>query len=178
MRLLIILALATSACSGPSNNYSPSTPTPAVPFSDLKPLVGTYSLTIELDNRCSDFPVAARRRTYRGELEDRGWHFLLVRVLGGGYSEATQLGELFSGELTLGRSAEPQLRWNVSELGCDIAEPLEDSSRLAVCGRGPAVRSASGLDAAINGSAHLWLGSAVVAQCTGTHRFSFIRTGE
>ena len=149
---------------------------PAVQFSDLKALVGTYTLTVELDDSCRDFPVGARHRTYRAELEDRGWHYLLVGLRGGGYSGATHLGELFSSELSLGRSSGPQLKWNIVDTGCDIAEPLGNSGSLAVCGQGPALRSESGLDAAISGSALFFRGGAVVAQCMGAHRFRFEHT--
>ena len=96
----------------------------------------TYTLTVELDDSCRDLPVAAQHRTYRAELEDRGCHYLLVGLLAGGNSEATQLGELFSGELSLGRSSEPQLKWNNVDTGCDIAEPLGNSGGLATCGQG------------------------------------------
>ena len=96
-KTILLLALGLSACSERTTPSSPSTLTiQAVQFSDLKALVGTYTLTVELDDSCRDFPVAAQHRTYRAELEDRGWHYLLVGLRGGGYSEATQLGELFS----------------------------------------------------------------------------------
>ena len=138
--------------------------------------MGTYTLTVELDDSCRDFPVAARHRTYRAEFEDRGWHYLLVGLRGGGYSEATQLGELFSGELSLGQSSEPQLKWNNVDTGCEIAEPLGNSGSLAVCGQGLTLRSESGLDVAISGSALFFRGGEVVAQCMGAHRFLFEHT--
>ena len=173
--MILVLALGSPACS---ERITPSSPSAmqAVQFSDLKALVGTYTLTVELDDSCRDFPVAAQHRTYRAELEDRGWHYLLVGLRGGGYSEATHLGELFSGELSPGRSSEPQLKWNNVDTGCDITEPLEISGSLAVCGQGSAVRIESGLDAAISGSAYFFRGGAVVAHCTGAHRFLFEHT--
>ena len=175
--MILFLALGLSACSEGTTPSSPSTFTmQAVRFSDLKALVGTYTLTVELDDSCRDFPVVAQHRTYLAELEDRGWHYLLVGLRGGGYSEATQLGELFSGELSPGRSSEPQLKWNNVDTGCDITEPLETSGSLAVCGQGSAVRIESGLDAAISGSAYFFRGGAVVAHCTGAHRFLFEHT--
>jgi hypothetical protein len=175
--LILFLALGSSACSERTTPSSPSTFTmQAVQFSDLKAVVGTYTLTVELDDSCGYFPVAAQHRTYRADLEDRGWHYLLVGLRGGGYSEVTHLGELFSSELSLGRSSGPQLKWNTVDTGCDIAEPLGNSGSLAVCGQGPAVLSESGLDAAISGSAYLLRGGAVVAQCRGAHRFLFEHT--
>ena len=178
MRLMILaLVLGVSACSEPTTPSSPSAPTTqAVQFADLKLLAGAYTLTVELDDSCRDFPVAAQSRTYRAELEDRGWHYLPIALRGSGYSEATHLGELFSGELFLGGSSEPQLKWNNVDVGCDIAEPLGNSESLAICGQGPALRSASGVEAAIRGDALLFRDRTVVAHCTGSHRLSFERT--
>ena len=92
-------------------------------------MAGTYALTIDLDDACSTFPPLARHRVYSATLEDRGWHFLVVGVVGGGFSEQTQIGDLFSGELSPVYKADPRLRWNTFDLGCDVKEQLADSTR-------------------------------------------------
>jgi hypothetical protein len=173
---IVMLSGAISACSTQSTPTAPSAPvTPAVQFADLKAMVGTYTLAIELDESCVELPALARRRTYRATLEDRGWHFLVVGIAGGGFSEPTQIGDLFSGELSLQRPSEPELRWNSFDIGCDIAEPLGDVGALAVCGRGPVTRTPSGLTATVTGHASVLRTGATGPWCKGMHIFAFER---
>src|SRR5688572_5292794 len=118
----VLLGLALSACSPPAA----PTPVSAPPdrFPDLKAMAGTYTLTIDLDESCSALPAPARHRTYDDTLEDRGWHFLVVNVAGGGFPQATEIGDLMSGQLNAFQPYDPQLRWNNSDLSCDAKERL------------------------------------------------------
>ena len=170
----VLLALGLSACSTPT---TPTDPDPPARFPDLKAMTGSYTLTIDLDDACSAMPATARRRVYRAALEDRGWHYLVVSIVGGGFSEPTQLGDLFSGELGAVQRYDPRLKWNSFDLFCDVAEPLADGSALAVCGEGPVARSESALWGALKGYAVLSRGNVVVARCEGVHQFSFERRG-
>ena len=170
----IVVTLGVSACS---SSATPTQPTiePPVRFPDLKAMAGTYTLTIDLDDACSPLSGLARHRVYRAELEDRGWHFIVVGVVGGGFSEPTQLGDLFSGELNLAYKVDPRLRWNVSDLSCDVTEPLGDSTELAICGEGPLKQTGSVLSATVTGTAVLSRGGAGIGRCQGEHRFVFER---
>lgn len=171
---IMVLALGCSSCSTPSTPTQP-TVDPSVRFPDLKAIAGTYTLTIDLDDACSTLPAAARHRVYSARLEDRGWHFLVVGVVGGGFSELTELGDLFSGELSPVQEVDPRLRWNVFDLSCDVKEPLADSTELALCGEGPIRQSGSSLSGALNGMAVLFRGATGLARCQGEHRFVFER---
>jgi hypothetical protein len=112
---------------------------------------------------------------YRATLEDRGWHFILVHVVGGGFSESTQLGDLFSGELSPLYRSEPRLRWNVFDSSCDVMEPLGDSTELAICGEGPLRQTGATLFGAVTGTAVLFRGATGIGRCQGEHRFVFER---
>ena len=140
-------------------------------------MAGSYTLTIDLDERCAALPAAARHRVYRATLEDRGWHFLVVSIVGGGFAEVTQVGDLFSGELGAVQRYDPRLKWNSFDLSCDVSEPLGDGVDLRVCGEGPVQRDESTLSGAVTGQAFVSRGSAVAARCEGVHRFSFERKG-
>lgn len=170
----IMVALGVSACSSSS---TPTQPTiePPVRFPDLKAMAGTYRLTIDLDDACSPLSSVARHRIYRAELEDRGWHFIVVGVVGGGFSEPTQLGDLFSGELNSAYKMDPRLRWNVSDSSCDVTEPLGDSTELAICGEGPLKQTGSVLSATVTGTAVLSRGGTGIGRCHGEHQFVFER---
>jgi hypothetical protein len=146
----VLLAVAPPACSNPP---APTPPSPPVRFPDLKMMAGTCTLTIDLDDGCSAMPEAAGRRIYRATLEDRGWHYLVVSIVGGGFSEAPQVGDLFSGELGAVQRYDRRLQWNSFDLTCDVREPLVDGGELAVCGEGPIARSESVLSAAVKGYA-------------------------
>jgi hypothetical protein len=177
MRRLIsvaLVALTVSACSRTGTPTAPTaSPAPQREFSDLNAMAGSYVLTVQLDEACEGFPASARRRTYRATLDNRRWHFLPVGVVGGGFTELTWLGDLFSGELTLLRPTLPELQWNMGEVEFG-GEPLGDGSLLWVSGRGPVSWTASGLRAEIPGQALVTRGQAVVARCTGVHPFLFV----
>jgi hypothetical protein len=140
-------------------------------------MTGAYTLTIDLDDGCSAMPAAARHRVYRATLEDRGWHYLVVSIVGGGFTQAKELGNLFSGELGAVQRYDPRLKWNSFDFCGDVTEPLADGSELAVCGEGPVARSELALSGALKGYAFISRGNAVVARCEGVHQFSFEHRG-
>jgi len=173
---ILMLTGTIAACSTQSTPTAPSIPVaPRAQFTDLKAMAGTYTLTIDLDASCTEFPTVARLRTYRAMLEDRGWHYLVVEVAGGGFSEPTQIGDLFSGELSLLQPTNPALKWNSFDIGCEVAEPLGDVGALAVCGFGPVTRTPSGLVVAVTGNASILRTGAIGPWCKGVHRFAFER---
>jgi hypothetical protein len=178
VRIVMVAALpgVLFGCSTQSTPTAPNAPAaPTVRFSDLKTMAGTYMLTIDLDETCSSLPAVAQQRRYRAVLEDRGWHFLVVSVIGGGFPEPVQLGDLFSGELSPLRPTEPELQWNSFDLGCDVGEPLGDIGAFTVCGRGPVTKTASGLAAKLSGHAAILRTGSTGPRCMGIHRFVFTR---
>ena len=172
--LIALVALALGACSQPLTPSAPPAGTvPPARFADLQPMVGRFILTIALDGNCSAFPPLAQVRSYRATLEDRGWHYLVVSVLGGGFAEPVQIGDLMTGELSLRIPTEPQLRWNQFEGDVDGREPLGDAGTLSLSGSGPALRTPSGFLATVTGTAFLTRDGRVSARCVGEHRFVF-----
>jgi hypothetical protein len=169
------LAVLVSGCNSPSSATQPITPGSTSQFADLEPLTGTFTLTIELDDTCVRLPQSTRRRTYSATAVDRGWHFVPISVVGGGFGAEQLLGEVFTGQLSTLRSAEPQLRWNGGGSECTVAEPLDDVRSLAVCGEGPATSTSSGFASMLTGVALVSSNGAVVDSCTGQHKFSFVR---
>jgi hypothetical protein len=89
----LLLGLVLASCATPTAPTQQSA-APAVCFPDLKEMAGTYTLTIDLDESCTAMPAAARRRVYHATLEDRGWHFLVVNIDGGGRNPSTIWGAL------------------------------------------------------------------------------------
>jgi hypothetical protein len=126
--------------------------------------VGDYKLTIELDEKCSEIPKPLRVRTYDVTLEDKGWHYMTVRIVG---EEFGYLG----GELwPPGPDARYRFEWNNFDVGgCDYPEPT-GGAPLYLCGDGSVTLSESVLSGMIAGSA--WLdGTSSVARCFGaSHR--------
>lgn len=177
LRLVVAGALAVAGCSSP---VTPTQPTPVAPvparFPDLVEMAGMYTLTIDVDDSCSAIPAAARHHVYRAVLEDRGWHFLILHVVGGGFAEPTQMGDVFSGQLNPFHSVDPQLRWNVEDIGVEgKAEPLTGGRKLVMTANGPIGRSASTLYGALAGNAYIAAGNTTVAHCQGTVHFLFER---
>jgi hypothetical protein len=169
------LALLVASCNSQSRPIEPSATPSASPFADLKPLIGTFTLTIELDETCINLPPSARRRVYTVTAVDRGWHFVPISVVGGGFGAEQLLGEVFTGQLSPLRSTEPQLRWNAADIDCSVPERLDEVQSLAVCGEGPATATPSGFESLLTGVALVSRNGAVVGACTGQHRFSFVR---
>ena len=174
--LSVVIALAIAGCSSPATPTQPTSAGAApAPFPDLAEMAGAYTLTIDIDDSCSTLPAAARHRVYRAVLEDRGWHFLTLRVVGGGFAEPTQIGDLFSGQLNPFHRVDPELRWNGLDLGNDAVEPIGNGRALVVAAHGPVARSASTLFGALTGDAYLAEGNTTVAHCQSRMHFLFER---
>ena len=139
-------------------------------------MAGAYTLTLDVDEACSAIPVAARHHVYRAVLEDRGWHFLILHVVGGGFTDPTQIGDIFSGDLSPFQRVDPQLRWNIQDIGLEgKAEPLAGGRKLVISANGPIGRGASTLYGALTGNAYVVEGTTIVTHCQGTVHFLFER---
>ena len=72
-----MLLSASLGCAASPSAPSPSpSPTPS-PFTSI---VGDYTLTIEIDESCGSIPLPLRTRAYDVVLEDKGWHFMPIRM--------------------------------------------------------------------------------------------------
>jgi hypothetical protein len=170
-RLFVAMSLSTSmwACGGsPTTPTAPPSPAPASLFAVV---TGDYELTIEIDDKCAQIPPTLRVRRYNVTLEDRGWHFLPVNVVGGGFATPVLMADLWPPS----PDGQWRLAWNSFDVGgCDYPEPLPESTELYVCADGAVTLSDSMLSGAMPGSAFV-KGSGSEVRCTGSHRFTFVR---
>ena len=171
-RLFVAMSLSMSiwACGGGSPTRPTAAPSPA-PASPFAVVTGNYELTIEIDDKCAQIPPALRVRRYNTTLEDRGWHFLPVNVVGGGFATPVLMADLWPPS----PDGRWRLAWNSFDVGgCDYPEPLPESTELYVCADGAVTLSDSMLSGAMPGSAFV-KGSGSEVRCTGSHRFTFVR---
>jgi hypothetical protein len=148
---------------------SPAIPSSSPPPSPFANVAGDYRLTIEIDEKCAQIPQPLRVRTYDVVLEDKGWHFMPIRMADERFS---QLG----GDIwPPGSDSQYRVRWNNFDIGgCDYPEPT-GSTQLYLCGDGAGTLSESTISGVIGGSAFLG-GTGPEAYCTGaSHRFALVR---
>lgn len=160
------------ACSSSPTAPSPAPSQPS-PFASLPR--GYYALEVEFDESCAGFPTSLRQRNYDVVIEDPGWHFLLVRVIGGGFTMSPVIGELWVRDESRGFRWPTRLRWNEGE-GDAYEEMLADSRHLHISGSGEMAIAESSISGALVGAASI-RGSGSVIRCSGSHRFTFTRSG-
>ena len=162
-----VMLVALCGCHNPPT--APTTPpAPASPFAGV---AGNYELTIEIDDQCTQIPPALRVRRYDARLEDRGWHFLPVSVVGGGFTEPKLMADLWPPS----PDGRWRLNWNSFDAGgCDYPEPLTESRELYVCADGPVTQRDSVLAGVIQGSAFV-KSSGSALRCSGSLQFTFVR---
>jgi hypothetical protein len=130
--LLSALVGCTESPSAPSS----SPPPPASPFTNI---LGDYTLTLDLDESCASIPQPLRTRTYDVVLEDKGWHFMPIRMADGRFGDLG--GEIWPP----GPDARYRFEWNNFDVGgCDYPEPT-GIGPLYLCGVGTVTRSESTL---------------------------------
>ena len=112
-RLFIAISLSMSmwACGGGSPTTPTAAPSPA-PASPFAVVTGNYELTIEIDDKCAQIPPTLRVRRYHATLEDRGWHFLPVNVVGGGFATPVLMADLWP--------PSPDGRWRLAWNSFDV----------------------------------------------------------
>jgi hypothetical protein len=159
---------ALPACSGSTAAPSPLQSQPPSPFAGI---VGNYTLTIDLDQKCTNIPQSLRERIYDVALQDEG-QFLEVHITDEGFG-------YLGGDLWPQQNSESRFdfRWNDrfdGAGGCDYPDPT-GSTPFYLCGNGTATITGSTLSGVIRGGASL-AGGAPAASCTDAeHRFTFIR---
>ena len=140
-----MLLCASVGCAASPSAPSPTSPT-ASPFTSI---VGDYTLTIEIDESCGSIPPALRTRAYDVVLEDKGWHFMPIRM-------ADERFGYLGGEIwPPGPDARYRFEWNNFDIGgCDYPEAT-GSTQLYVCGDGLGTLTGSAMSGVIHGSAFL-----------------------
>jgi hypothetical protein len=114
-----------------------------------------------------------KHRRYDVVIEDPGWHFLLVRAVGSGFSASPVIGELWVRDEPRGFRWPTRLRWNEFE-GESYSETLTDSRQLYLSGSGEMAISESSISGALAGTAVI-RGDGSEIRCSGSHRFTFNR---
>ena len=142
---------------------SPAAPTSLGPPSAAK-FAGDYALTIQIDEKCVEFPDSLKIWTYRAVLEDQG--YISIRVVGGAFTEPTVVGQFYLQDESRFRFV---LNFNYDEL-----DHYPKSPELLLYGSGEAIASESTISGAILGSASL-TGRFAGIGCAGPHRFIFAR---
>jgi hypothetical protein len=100
------LGIWAVGCSGPAR------PTPVVakppassvihPQPALEVLAGSYTLTLNVSDQCTEIPAAVRSRTYQATLDQTPYPmpfrlpypYLPIRIVGGGFAKPTGTGDL------------------------------------------------------------------------------------
>ena len=162
-----LLLSASVGCTASPSAPSSSAPSTASPFTNI---VGDYVLTIEIDASCRSIPEPLRKRTYNVVLEDKGWHFMPIRMAEEGYG-------YLGGEIwPPGSDSRYRVEWNNFEDigGCDYPEVTE-STQFYVCGDGFGILSGSDISGVMSGNAFLETSRA--SSCAGapSHRFMLAR---
>jgi hypothetical protein len=154
---------ALLACAQSPAAPSPP-PQPPSPFANV---VGDFTLTIAIDERCTDIPRGLAVRTYDVVLVDNGWHFMPVRIAG------ERFGYLGGEIWPPGPDARFRFKWNSFDVGgCGYPEPV-DSTSLYLCGEGSGILDDAALSGVIQGSAY-FEGSR--PGCSdASHRFALVR---
>jgi hypothetical protein len=134
--------------------------------------VGNYRLTIEIDEKCTEIPQTLRVRAYDVAVEDKGWHFIPVRIVGEGFGYLG--GELWPPS----PDGRYRFEWNNFDVGgCDYPEPI-GSTQFYVCGDGFGTLSESTISGVIHGGA-FFEGSGPRVYCRlpggASHRFELVR---
>jgi hypothetical protein len=168
-RLVIMCGWIAATQLGCTSSPTAPSPQPQAAPSPFATVTGSYRLTIEVDAKCTAIPSPLRVRTFDVALEDKGWHFVQVRIVDDGFG-------FLGGELSPpGADARYRFEWNNFDIGgCDYPEPT-GGVPLYLCGAGSVILSGSMLSGEIVGSA--WVdGSPAAARCfDASHRVVLVR---
>jgi hypothetical protein len=152
-----VMLTALPACTTSPTAPSPSALPPAATFA------GDYALTLQIDEKCVEFPEYLRVWEYSATLEDHG--YISIRVLGRAFTEPTVVGQLYIHD-------NPRFRF-VLNFNYDELDHYPKSPELVLYGAGDASDTGSSISGAISGTASLTGG--VRVGCAGSHRFMFVR---
>ena len=158
----MLLSASAGCAASPSAPSPPPSPT-ASPFTSI---VGDYTLTIEIDESCGSIPLPLRTRAYDVVLEDKGWHFMPIRM-------ADERFGYLGGEIwPPGPDSRYRFKWNNFDIGgCDYPEPT-GSTQLYVCGDGFGTLTGSAMSGVMSGSAFLDTSRPPYCAGVASHRFA------
>ena len=143
---------------------------PTAPSSSAQPsagsVAGQYTLTLQIDEGCIEFPGALRTWSYEAILEDHG--YISIRVLGRAFTEPTVVGQLYMQD-------DSRFRF-VLNFDYEMLDRYPESQELLLYGGGDATGTRWSISGTVLGTASL-TGRAGV-RCAGSHRLTFDRQSE
>ena len=159
--VVTLLPVLGGGCAGDSTSPSVASSTA---LSLATSLAGNYTLVVRVDDHCSQ--IAHREWVYQATLAGGSGNFLPVNVIGGGYTEMTNVGQLYTFADSTARFV-----WN---FGADEFDSPITTTRLSLYGSSDTpIRNG-----AISGTI---LGNVSTTDdhqpCYGAHPFSLISTG-
>ena len=166
----VVYCLLLSASVGCAASPSAPSPSPSPIASPFASIVGDYTLTIEIDESCGSIPLPLRTRAYNVVLEDKGWHFMPIRMADARFG-------YLGGEIwPPGPDSRYRFEWNNFDIGgCDYPEAT-GSTQLYVCGDGFGTLTGSTMSGVIHGSAFLDTSRPPYCAGVASHRFSLAPT--
>jgi len=158
---LNLLPVLIGGCGAES--ASPSA-VPSTVSSLVASLAGNYTLVVTVDDHCSQ--IAMRQWVYRAALAGGGGNFLSVNVIGGGYNEMTNVGQMYA-------FADSTARF-VWTFGSDEFDVPLAATRLSLYGSSDTIIRNGAINGTIVGDAST---SDDHSRCYGAHSFSLVSTG-
>jgi hypothetical protein len=159
-----LLALLVAGCAGTADA---PTPVSTTPNSRAAVLAGDYTLTITIDEQCTQVPT--RDWTYRATLDGTGG-YLSLSVTGAGFSERTDVGQMYTYP-----DFSARFIWNFADPEVNYPDPRIYGARLLLYGASETKIVNGTMSGTIRGSVSTTLN--FNAQCYGLHRFTMISTG-
>lgn len=158
---MILASVLISGCA--ADSASPSA-VPSTAFSLAASLTGNYTLVVRVDDRCPQ--IVVREWVYRAALAGGSGNYLSVSVIGGGYSEMTNVGQMYTFSDSTARFV-----WT---FGSDEFDGPIAATRLSLYGSSDTIIRNGAMSGTISGYAST---TDDYHACYGAHQFSLISTG-
>ena len=159
--IVTLLTVLNGGCSADSINPSVA---PSTAMSLATSLAGNYTLVVRVDDHCSQ--IANREWVYQATLAGGTGNYLPVKVVGGGYSEMTNVGQMYTFSDSTARFV-----WN---FGSEDFDTPSAATRLALYGSSDTIIRNGAISGTILGNASTTNDH---QPCYGAHPFSLTSTG-
>jgi hypothetical protein len=159
--IVMLLPVLNGGCSADST--SPSA-TPLTAVSLAASLTGNYTLVVRVDDHCPQITI--REWVYQVTLAGGTGNYLPVNVIGGGYSEMTNVGQMYT-------FADSTARF-VWTFGSEEFDVPVGPTRLSLYGSSDTMIRNGAINGTIVGYASTTDNN---HPCYGTHSFSLVSTG-
>lgn len=159
--IVMLIPVMSGGCT--ADSATPSA-VPSTAVSLAASLTGNYTLVVRVDDRCPQ--IAIREWVYRAALAGGSGNYLSVNAIGGGYSEMTNVGQMYT-------FADSTARF-VWTFGSDEFDAPTAATRLSLYGSSDTTVRNGEISGTISGYAST---TDDYHACYGAHQFSLISTG-